>query len=296
MMKTFVTLTLDDFKNWATGLFQGSDKYVLTYPKRGREAVIKKAIGIYGLELHVYTTVDTDNLSRDSGEDAIRFILFDRNAGLIVHQASKVLRVDGDTTVFERCTERVKELVNMARDMRKKDLFCPKCESHKIQRRKKSDDSVFYGCGLFPQCQNKVPLNKKTVNTFRSVKYPLADDPFAQVEITENPYKIKAPLTVVAPIEVNEVGEVQPLAALPTLPDEHYLSETYYIADELIPTQRFSNLGYGFSHFNRMQSGVVESGIVFKDANFVLGTATSSGKTVAAELAIAAMLEVIADL
>ena len=40
MAKEVVTLHLDQFIQWADGLF-GKDKYVVTKPNRGRESVIK---------------------------------------------------------------------------------------------------------------------------------------------------------------------------------------------------------------------------------------------------------------
>lgn len=285
MSKEFVTLSLDQFVQWADGLF-GKDKYVITKHKRGREFVIKKVTGIYGLELHVYTTVDDDNLSRGCGEDAIRFVLFDTNSGSPVGSTRKVLRVEGNTTPFDRCTERLKELVAIAREMKMTEKFCTKCKSHLVERSRKSDSSSFLGCSLFPACKPRIILNQQAVNVLRHDRYPLLDNPF-QLEKTEqldNPFVVKAPLTV----SLEHVTEDHPVKVAVT-------GNVYDIVDEdnLVSTKDYVQLGYQFPFFNRMQSGVVRSGVYLMDCNMMLGTATSSGKTIAAELAIAAMLEML---
>lgn len=286
MSKEFVVLTLDDFVQWADGLF-GFGKYILTKPKNGREVVIKKVVGIFGLELHVYTTVDEDEVSRGSGEDAIRFVLYDRNSGSPVGLAKKVLRVEGETTPFQRCESRLRELVAMARAMKAAKQFCQKCGSHLVERTRQSDNTKFFGCSLYPHCKPRAPLNESSLNAFRFGRYPLVDNPFKGVEVKSlpNPYMVRAPLVVMTEFEQEEQEK------------EHSIQITgkqFDIASEseLVPTE-ICDLGYPFPYFNRMQSGVLHSGMVFDDANVMLGTATSSGKTVAAELAIAAMLDLL---
>ena len=285
MAKEFVTLHLDQFIQWADGLF-GKDKYVVTKPNRGRESVIKKVTGIYGLELHVYTTVDKDNLSRGCGEDAIRFVLFDTNSGSPVGSARKVLRVEGNTSPFDRCTERLKELVAIAREMKMTKRFCDKCGSHLVERSRKSDGGSFFGCSLFPVCKPRIALNLQAVNVLRHDRYPLVDNPFEldKTEELPNPFKVRAPLTV----SLEHVTEEHPVKVAMT-------GNVYEIADEddLVSTETYPQLGYRFPYFNRMQSGVVRSNAHLTDCNLMLGTATSSGKTIAAELAIAAMLEML---
>lgn len=64
-------------------------------------------------------------------------------------------------------------------------------------------------------------------------------------------------------------------------------------AEELIETSIYPELGYSFHNFNRVQSTLLHHDIPFKDVNLVLGTSTSSGKTVCAALAIAASLNLI---
>ena len=282
---SFVTLSLQQFTDWADSLF-GAGKYVVTKPKRGKEYVIKKELGIYGLELFIYTTVDDSQLSRAEGEDAIRFVLFDRYSATGVGSAKKVLRVEGETTPFERCTSRVKELVALARELKKRNQFCTKCSSVLVERIRKHDQKTFFGCSLYPQCSPRNPLNQKTLMTMRFSKYPLKDNPFDGVDVDQlpNAYAVKAPLTVDMSSMVERADQNVTITG-----------QVYDIMDEsdLVPTNEYVELEYPFSHFNRMQSGVIRSGVIFKDGNMVLGTATSSGKTIAAELAIAAMLQII---
>lgn len=70
-----------------------------------------------------------------------------------------------------------------------------------------------------------------------------------------------------------------PEIGLPLVPDT-----------ELVPTHRYKLLKYPFSHFNRVQSTLLANDIHRRDVNLVLGTATSSGKTVCAELCMARTL------
>ena len=90
MAKQFVTLNEQDFIQWSDQYF-GKDKYQLTQPKFGRELVIRHDLTIHGLEIHIYSTIEPAlDQTRAKGEDAIRIILFDRWAGKIVQQESKI--------------------------------------------------------------------------------------------------------------------------------------------------------------------------------------------------------------
>lgn len=290
MAKEFVTLTRADFEQWIEGLV--GKKYVLTRPKNGREDVIKFNTGIHGLEFHVYTTVDTDQLSRGVGEDAIRCVLFDRNSGTAIAGVKKVLRVEGDTSPFDRCTLRLKELSVIAREYKANGWFCDRCNSHTVERQNRATKQTFRGCSNYPACDKRKPLNQKALLEMRALRYPLVDNPFV-VESAEpvNPYSIKD--LVRSQLKVDSSDEVvEPVIPQPPIVEPGMV---YDIAaeTELVPTSLYASLGYSFPYLNRMQSGVVKSGVAFQDCNFVLGTATSSGKTIAAELAIAAALKML---
>jgi len=275
MSKEFVYLTQLEVEDWADHLF-GEDQYQLTTPKRGIELVVLHDLHIQGLEIHVYTTVVPEvDRSRDCGEDAIRFILFDRFSGKVVATERKVLRVEGDTTVFERCSERVNALIALAHMYKENDWFCKRCKGnrpHTIERVNRSNGQKFRGCSLFPNCGQSVTDQLKGL-------YPLK----MKQEVVKTP---EVP-------EVSSSEQYQPPVAVSTPSKEDYLVAAS--EDDLVPTSRFPTLGYRFQFFNKIQSSLVKSDVIFSDQNLVLGTATSSGKTIAAELAIAAVLKIISQ-
>lgn len=271
-MKEFVFLTQADVKAWADSLF-GKGQYQATIPKWGKELVIRHDLNINGLEILVYTTVVPEaDRSRAKGEDAIRFVLYDRFAGKPAGSEKKVLRVDGESTVFERCTERVKELQELANIFKANDWFCKKCKTeraHTVERTNRQNGEKFRGCALFPKCgPDKLAVLQEA--------YPLKFNPWGVKPIVEVP--------VTPPVQV-----IKPCPLTRSLYAE--MSKD----GDLVPTQQFPELGYSFPFFNKVQSGVIASGVLFADANMVLGTATSSGKTIAAELAIAAILNLIQE-
>lgn len=279
-MKEFVTLNQKDFIEWADIVF-GENNYKVTTPKMGVELVISHDTQIHGFEIHVYTTIVPEmDESRARGEDAIRFILFDRYAGKPVELAKKVLRVNGDTAVFDRCLERVDELRRVAKRYQELDRFCKKCRtnrSHTVERTQKSNGAKFQGCALFPKCgPDKMQHLSKT--------YPLKDSPFkdASVQATTSPQLDDVTATFRA---VAKEPDVVNFIYHPIVENDN----------ELVMTQNFAALGYPFSHFNKVQSGVIKSNVPFLDCNMVLGTATSSGKTICAELAIAAALAIVSN-
>lgn len=283
MAKEFVVLNQQDFVDWADVQF-GKDAYQLTLPKRGKELVICFDTKIHGLELHIYTTVVPDvDASRASGEDAIRFVLYDRFAAKPVTTESKVLRVTGDTTPLQRCSERVNALLLIAQEYEKNNWFC-KCNSersHTIERTNNRTGEKFRGCALFPRCnQNKAKHIRDS--------YPLALNPFAEVSASFLPEEVKG--NVAAKLDELKLEHTTALTKISTGHTVHPIVER---DAELVSTRLYPQLGYSFAAFNRVQSGVLKSGVPFQDVNFVLGTATSSGKTIAAELVIAAILGMI---
>lgn len=294
MTDHFVILTREEVLAWADRQF-GPDGYRVTRPLRGYEDVIVFPTGIGGMEIHAYTTVDDERQSRAKGKDAMRFVLFDRVSCKPVASAKKVLRVSG---ALERCAERIAELRQEALEVERAGRLCLRCGGVMLERKNNATGQVFYGCGLFPLCDARRPFNPigQQVLNYWTDHYPLTDgNPEASARPGANPYAPNT-RTLHAEPEPDEWG------------DEDYEDEDgwyeedadapmrlFPIADEreLVPTATVPELRYGFSHFNRIQSGVWNAGVAFMDCNFILGTATSSGKTIAAELAIAAALNVV---
>lgn len=58
----------------------------------------------------------------------------------------------------------------------------------------------------------------------------------------------------------------------------------YKLTETLVPCKEYTYLKYPFEYFNRLQSTILENKLDSLDNNLVLGTTTSSGKTISAEL------------
>lgn len=273
MSKQFVTLNEHEFINWANNTFENN--YQMTKPKNGRELVIVNDLKIHGLEIHIYTSVEPgSNVTRNKSEDAIRIILYDRFAGKMVYQESKILRVEGDTTVFERLTERCKNVLNIVETMQQKDLFCqcPKDRAHAVKRTNSKTGETFYGCSLFPLCRDK-GFNK--INHAKN-KYPLDLNPFGMIAPV-----IKPAVTLDAVI----VPRTEPSKST-----KEFKRWEVDEAMEPVSTEQWTLTQYPFKTFNFVQSTVYNSNVWNRDVNLILGTATSSGKTICAEMVMAQIL------
>lgn len=277
MSKEFVVLTEQDFITWANDTF-GADSFQMTLPKNGLEVVIRYAYPVHGMELHIYTTCERrNNQTRAVGEDAIRIILYDRFAGKMAYQEAKILRVTGDTTVFERLTERVNNVNKIVTALQKQDRFC-KCKEnrvHTVKRTRNSDQATFYGCSIYNLCKSSSFLK---IDHARK-QYPLIFNPFEDLTVPKS-------------------DDIKPVAA--KFKSEEYVEtpkvKTKYqqweveLDSETIPTKDWTLVHYPFERFNKVQTTVLKSEVWDRDCNVVLGTATSSGKTICAELAIARIL------
>lgn len=273
-MKEFITLKKEDFITWADATF-GKDNYKTTTPINGRELVICHDTKIHGLEYHIYTTLEpSDNATRPIGEDAIRIILFDRFSAMIVHQTTKVLRVKGDTSIEDRLTNRINILNTLVQSMKENDLFCncPQDRVHKVKRRNGTTGETFYGCSLFKKCHKNSEFKRKKLSYVAS-EYPLKDTPFTNIEESveedEKPYEI-----------LMKNKNLQKVS-------EDFKKWEVTEDAELWETKEWPYVTYPFKNFNLVQSTVLDSEVWNKDCNLVLGTATSSGKTICAELIIA---------
>ena len=85
-----------------------------------------------------------------------------------------------------------------------------------------------------------------------------------------------------------ETLAIQPRAIIPK--NSNFKRWEVDTEQELIPTEQWPLIRYPFKEFNHVQTVVYKSDVWNKDCNLVLGTATSSGKTICAELAIAKIL------
>lgn len=275
MPKTFVTLTKESFIQWANSTF-GENNYQITRPKNGREVVIRHDLKVHGLEFHCYTTIEPEiAISRAKGEDAIRSVLYDRFAGLAIHHEPKVLRVEGDTAVLDRLTERVNNIKRIADTLQKQNRFC-KCKENRVFTVKRTNTKTgeqFFGCSIWHLCKNS------TFNKLKNAQqqYPLADNPFGVQKIAT----AESIPTVYIPKD---------LQTTPKKPNTPHKTWEVNLEKELVATQQWPYIKYPFDHFNYVQSTVYNSQAWNRDCNLILGTATSSGKTICAEMIIATLL------
>ena len=73
---------------------------------------------------------------------------------------------------------------------------------------------------------------------------------------------------------------------LPEIPETELVAEK-----DCYPTSVYPHAHYPFPRFNRVQSTILKNEYWKQDVNLVLGTTTSSGKTVAAELFMGHVLQ-----
>lgn len=279
MSKEFVLITKQEFVDWADSFF-GKDNYVFTQVKNGTEEVIKHDYQVHGFECHIYTTITAgQNITRDVGEDAIRIFLYDRFAARPAQKEMKILRVEGNTTVFERLADRVENINQIVRACVKQDRFC-KCaqnRAHTVKRTVKSNGSTFLGCSLFPLCKD--PSFNKMENA--KTRYPLLDNPFAGKDY------------VMSNVDAETEKHIETLISSyqkPEVSNSKFTTHPVDLDKECWNTQDWPYVQYPFTRFNVVQSTLLDSEVWNKDCNLILGTATSSGKTICAELAIANIL------
>lgn len=262
---SFVVLDKSDFEEWASLEFSKSNNFTSwewKIPTSGIELVICAHLKFpSSFEAHIYTTLDRDEKTRDIGKDAIRVVLYDSKAGKAVAQFPKVLRTEGGSSVFERLCLRIQDLLEIAAQHVK---FCKKCGAHLVKRINRATNTEFMACNAFPNCG-------KTLN------HPLKD-----------PYNGKQ-TPVIKSIETRStVGDIIPMT--PVAP----ASEQTILVDEedCFPSTHYPHFKYPFEHFNRVQSTILKHGYWNQDCNLVLGTATSTGKTISGELFVWETLKV----
>lgn len=266
----FRTFTEEEFESWAR---ESLVDFEIALPKMGKELVIRHDTKIGGLEIHIYTSLTRQaGQTRDKGEDAIRCILYDRNAGKIVTSAKKILRTEGATTIWSRLNERVAELMQAANEFRVSNRFCTKCGSHTVTRINRRTQEEFQGCAAYPKCGDKQYVRHKYPLQYNP--WPtLPDEPPIPSEPVQQP-TVSMTEMIIPPVEVEPV--IPTIEGVIDIVDE----------DKVSPAAEYPFIQYSFEQFNRVQSAVFQHRLWEKDCNLVLGTTTSSGKTITAELAM----------
>lgn len=240
------------------------------------ELVIKSLDG--RLENWLITGFNTD-MSYQA--EAVRLITFDPKSNVIVKEYNPAL-AKGST--FDERT--IAELEGLA-DKQSMDYaeidFCPKCGSHKTIRI--NSGRPMKSCSDYFVCSGKEAATEKAhplrVMDSPSQQYFLREGHFLPDTFAQQPKDNKKAASADGTLTFGDVSETdgQSGIGLPLVVDA-----------DVIPTSDYKLLKYPFSHFNRVQSTLLANNIHRRDVNLVLGTATSSGKTVGAELCMARTL------
>ena len=144
---SFVKVSKEQFEQWSNTQFKDNWKFML--PKYGKELVIVAPLNKGGLEFHIYTSCTEEaGETREIGKDAIRVLLFDKNAGKSAASDKRVNRTEGGTTIFQRIEERLASLQEIANE----STFCKRCGAHLVERTNKRTQQTFMGCAAYPNC------------------------------------------------------------------------------------------------------------------------------------------------
>lgn len=253
----FVNISLDEIKQYTETLPGAAVRTM----KSGMEYVVAIPVGETKFEIHMYTGVDIrSGDSRECGQDAIRFVLYNVAAGKICGATKRVNRTQSsNTSIWDRCNARLQELFDQAQ--REQLTVCKKCGSHTVERTNRKTGQTFRGCAAFPNCCSIDNQNKK---------YPLIDPTQATAQQFDEETE-------------REIAEAEKHSRI--LTSQAQPNETPLVEDDaLIPTSVYPHRQFPFDNFNRVQSTIMQQKYWNADCNLVLGTSTSSGKTVSAEL------------
>lgn len=264
-MSTYKAVTLDEFKQWAEKfpsfeLGKAGEEYTFriptTYPK---------------FCILIYTSIGISGNSRSVGEDAIRIVLFDTVSNKpIAGKFKRVNRVESENgkTIFQRIEERIKEVELTVASVPK----CQKCGAHLVERTNRTNGTTFFGCSSYPNCGKP----NTSVSEFTTIKVNSSVESINECEVTNS----------VAPIVHLDLLK-KAISEEPEILSESKKKFTDLVTEEnLYPTTAYPYINYKFDRFNRVQSTILEQNLFEKDCNLVLGTATSTGKTISAELFI----------
>lgn len=283
-MATFVKVSKTEFEDWADNELLSWEWCVV---KQGKELVIRSKVDLDikdGIEFHIYTTIaQGQEKVRDIGKDAIRCVLYDAKSCRPVSGTKKVLRTEGATTVFQRIVNRLDELFA---DPYSGLAFCKKCGSHLVERTNRATGAKFMGCSGYPECPR--PVNQLKYPLLLLTEQKVGTNHVEPIARTENPPYEKLN-TEINQLKKQVIKTNTPIITAPT--PSNSSSEKLVKDSELVPTSAYPHAQFPFLYFNRVQSTIMKKGYWRKDCNLVLGTTTSSGKTVAAELFMAYTME-----
>lgn len=245
-----------------------------------RDLVIKSLDG--RLENWLVTGFNAD---RAYNAEAVRLVTFDPKSNVIVKEYNP--RLKKGATFDSRTTAELESLADTQSMDYSEIEFCPKCGSHKTIRI--NSGRPMKSCSDYFVCSGKEVATEKA-HPLRTLDAPSQQYFLREGHLLSN--------------EIPAMLADKPKGSKKTAGDDGTLtfgdvSETdgqsgigLALVDDadVIPTSDYKLLSYPFSHFNRVQSTLLANNIHRRDVNLVLGTATSSGKTVSAELCMARIL------
>lgn len=250
--------------------------YVALALSGNRELVIKSLDG--RLENWFVTGFNAD---MEFHAEAVRLVTFDPKSNVVVKEYNPMLMKN---STFD--ANLIQALDGFA-DKQSMDYseidFCPKCGSHKTIR--VNAGRPMKSCSDYFVCSGKEPAKEKVhplyVLDAPSQQYFLREGHMLPESLAKQPKDSKQAVSAEGTLTFGNIVETdgQSGIGLPLVSDA-----------DVIPTNTFKLLKYPFSHFNRVQSTLLTHNVHRNDVNLVLGTATSSGKTVSAELCMARTL------
>ena len=99
--------------------------------------------------IRIFSSIDKrTNVTRDTGQDAIRVTLYDMEKGRPVRVEKRVHRTKN---ALINMRQRAREMWQYVAD---KKNTCPKCKSLLVKRTAKRTKKNFMGCSKFPECKH----------------------------------------------------------------------------------------------------------------------------------------------
>jgi replicative superfamily II helicase len=229
--------------------------------------------------IRIYSTVDkSTGTTRSKGADAIRVVFWDHINDRPVGRSTKILRVEGKTSIIDRIKDRVASFQVSVGEVQIIDFgyvaailevnawsdFAKSMLEQLKQRGSLSDKQLSYVIG--EQSPNGKPTMEARI---------LADNPmFATEYITKSASDYETPIKVTPKPEKPSLGAGIPRQMPVIQPPEGPI--------DLIKTQDYPFWKYPFESFNPVQSQVLP--LQAEDKNLVIGANTSAGKTICAEI------------
>ena len=241
--------------------------------------------------IRIYSTVDKSlGTTRGKGDDAIRMVFWDQKNNRPVGKASKILRVEGKTTIQDRIKARANAFMADCLKVQVVDFdyvaaileqqswsdFAKSMLDQLKQRGGLSDKQLSYVIG------ERAPNGKPTMEA-----RVLADNPNFPTEWITLSAAEAPEVQGVARTEEKSPGhepvrrdirDVLKVEGTQTGRSESPLPNSV----ELIPTASYPFWKYPFERFNPVQSQVIPKQAA--DRNMVIGANTSAGKTICAEI------------